>query len=245
VLKHRLLRFSNAKKPDLVLGFFSELGMIIRVLIMMVLAGGLFWVYRISKKLTLNQLMQSEQKSGYNRKLADDMPLAAIQSRYSERLPVLRAFAAQQQLHDRYFILVDMRIPSHQARLFLMDAQTNTPLIEALVSHGAGSERGADSLSFSNQVGSYATSLGKYQVGESYQGRFGYSYRLTGLDSTNNKARERAIVVHGYACIPDKQRIEEPLCMSLGCPAVAPAVLERLRPYLDAPEKPILLDIYY
>jgi hypothetical protein len=219
--------------------------MIIRVLIMMVLAGGLFWVYRISKKLTLNQLMQSEQRSGNQRKVQANMHLSTIKARYTERLTALRAFAAQQHFHDRYFVLVDMRIPSHQARLFLMDAESNTPLIEALVSHGAGSERGADSLTFSNQVGSYATSLGKYQIGESYQGRFGYSYRLTGLDSSNNKARERAIVVHGYACIPDKQRIEEPLCMSLGCPAVSPAVLDRLRPYLDAPEKPILLDIYY
>ena len=211
----------------------------------MVFAGGLFWVFRMSKKLRLNQLEQSDRKVVDNRKLAADMSTSTIRQRYMERLPLLRSYAEQNNLHPRYFILVDMRVPSHQARLFLMDAQTNKPVLESLVSHGAGSERGGDSLVFSNQLGSYATSLGKYRIGESYQGRFGYSYRLNGLDSTNNRARERSIVMHGYECIPDQLRVEEPLCMSLGCPAVAPAVLARLRPYLDAPTKPILLDIYY
>lgn len=211
----------------------------------MVFAGGLFCAFRISKKLTLNQLERSERKVIDSRKRLADMPMSVIRQRYLDRLPALRQYAEQLDLNSRYFILVDMRVPSHQARFFLLDMQTDKVILESLVSHGAGSERGGDSLVFSNQVGSYATSLGRYRVGESYQGRFGYSYRLNGLDSTNNRARERAIVVHGYECIPDKPRTEEPICMSLGCPAVPPAVLERLRPYLDAPSKPILLDIYY
>ena len=51
---------------------------------------------------------------------------------------------------------------------------------------------------FSNEYGSYKSSLGFYLTASTYQGRNGYSLILDGLEKgINDRARERAIVVHG------------------------------------------------
>lgn len=61
-------------------------------------------------------------------------------------------------------------------------------LEKGLVAHGAGSEKAHSStLILGNTENSYQSSLGKYEIGKSYSGAFGKSYRLKGLDATNNK----------------------------------------------------------
>ncbi|MEO1731776.1 MAG: murein L,D-transpeptidase catalytic domain-containing protein [Pseudomonadota bacterium] len=66
------------------------------------------------------------------------------------------------------------------------------------VSHGAGSDPEHDGWlnNFSNAVGSNATSRGAYVTWEWYQGRYGTSVRLGGLDPTNEAALRRYIVMH-------------------------------------------------
>ncbi len=66
------------------------------------------------------------------------------------------------------------------------------------VSHGAGSDRDHDGWldSYSNVEGSNATSRGAYVTWEWYQGRYGTSMRLGGLDTTNDNALKRYIVMH-------------------------------------------------
>ncbi|MDY7096676.1 MAG: murein L,D-transpeptidase catalytic domain family protein [Pseudomonadota bacterium] len=66
------------------------------------------------------------------------------------------------------------------------------------VSHGSGSDRDHDGWldSYSNVEGSNATSRGAYVTWEWYQGRYGTSVRLGGLDETNNNALRRYIVMH-------------------------------------------------
>ena len=67
-----------------------------------------------------------------------------------------------------------------------------------LVSHGQGSDKEHNGwLShFSNQVGSLATSRGAYVSSQIYEGKYGTSMRLDGLDRDNSNARDRAIVMH-------------------------------------------------
>ena len=69
------------------------------------------------------------------------------------------------------------------------------------VSHGTGSDPEHDGWlnSYSNVEGSNATSKGAYVTWEWYQGRYGTSVRLGGLDSTNNNALQRYIVMHRAA----------------------------------------------
>lgn len=66
------------------------------------------------------------------------------------------------------------------------------------VSHGAGSDPEHDGWldRYSNVEGSNATSRGAYVTWEWYQGRYGTSVRLGGLDPSNEAALRRYIVMH-------------------------------------------------
>ena len=77
------------------------------------------------------------------------------------------------------------------------------------------------------------SSLGFYLTETTYQGRNGYSLILNGLEKgINDRARERAIVVHGAAYAdPSVASRGGRLGRSFGCPAV-PQKLSR--PIIDA-----------
>lgn len=66
------------------------------------------------------------------------------------------------------------------------------------VAHGRGSDPEHDGWlnNYSNTEGSNATSKGAYVTWEWYQGRYGTSVRLGGLDITNEAALRRYIVMH-------------------------------------------------
>lgn len=142
-------------------------------------------------------------------------------------------------------ILIDMKIPSKYFRLFVVDLKTNRVISKGLCAHGSGSEiAGTDSLQFSNVPNSYMTSLGLYKIGSAYQGNFGKSYRLTGLEKSNDQATARAIVLHRYSCVPDKEQYY-PICNSLGCAMLSENYFEELIPIIDGQTKPMILKIYY
>lgn len=97
-----------------------------------------------------------------------------------------------------YITIVDFAQPSWEKRMYVI--QMSTGLVHRrTVAHGAGSDPNNDGYLdlFSNLNGSHASSRGFFRVAESYSGRFGYSARLDGLQSTNNAARARAVVLHG------------------------------------------------
>ena len=66
------------------------------------------------------------------------------------------------------------------------------------VAHGSGSDRGHTGFldHFSNTPGSEATSSGAYTTAETYEGKYGLSMKVNGLDWSNNNAMSRAIVIH-------------------------------------------------
>lgn len=142
-------------------------------------------------------------------------------------------------------ILIDMRIPSKYFRLFVVDLKTGKVISKGLCAHGSGSEiQGTDSLQFSNTPNSYMTSLGLYKIGGAYQGNFGKSYKLAGLEKSNDKAAARAIVLHRYSCVPDEEQYY-PICNSLGCAMLSENYFEELIPIIDKEPKPMILKIYY
>jgi hypothetical protein len=138
-----------------------------------------------------------------------------------------------------------MRIPSGQKRFFVYDLLEDTVLAAGLVTHGSGSDKGSADLYFSNTPNSNCTSLGKYKVGKPYTGKFGLAYKLYGLEASNSKAFERAVVLHAHACVPNDEVDPVTICESWGCPTVAPAFLNVLKGYIDHAEQPVLLWIYY
>ena len=95
--------------------------------------------------------------------------------------------------------LIDFSKPSTEKRLYVFDMKHRRMLYSSVVSHGKNSG-GNYATSFSNEYGSYKSSLGFYLTASTYQGRNGYSLILDGLEKgINDRARERAIVVHGAA----------------------------------------------
>lgn len=145
----------------------------------------------------------------------------------------------------QYAILIDMKINSGKARLFVVDLTTDRIVSKGLVAHGSGSNTThRDSLVFGNVPNSYKTSLGKYKIGASYPGRFGKSYKLHGLDASNSNAFDRFIVLHRYSCVPDEEQSYE-ICNSLGCPMVSEAYFEALDTFIQESKMPLLLEIFY
>ncbi len=98
------------------------------------------------------------------------------------------------------------------------------------VSHGVGSGDGnGNAIRFSNTPNSKASSPGLYLTAETYHGKHGYSLRMDGLESTNSKARKRAIVIHGADYVPNSSKKQAGrIGRSWGCPAVARSISRSL-----------------
>ena len=165
-------------------------------------------------------------------------------ARLNEHSRTLADFAKQHHYNRHYSFLIDMRLPSGSKRFFIYDFIKDSVLSAGLVTHGSGSDAG-DSLRFSNIPESNCTSLGKYRIGSSYNGKFGLAYKLYGLDPTNSKAFERFVVLHSHPCVPSGNVSPQPICQSWGCPTVSPSFLSVLKTYLDKTEAPMLLSIFY
>ncbi len=157
----------------------------------------------------------------------------------------VKTYAVKNNCSQDYVFVVDMHIPCYKKRFFVYDARKDSVIATALVAHGIGSETFKGNLVFSNVPNSKCTSLGKYKIAESYMGMWGFSYRLRGLDSTNNKALERAVVLHSYSTITDEEKVDTPIVFSYGCPMVSPNFLNKLKGYISKAKKPILLSIIY
>lgn len=158
----------------------------------------------------------------------------------------LKQYAAKNKCNLDYAFVINMRIASYKKRFFVYNIKRDSIVASGLVAHGTGSETFKGQLVFSNTPDSRCTSLGKYKVGTSYNGMYGFSYKLTGLDSTNSKAFDRAIVLHGHACVPETDNGLYPICFSYGCPMVSPSFLQTLKGYISKQGKaPILLSIIY
>lgn len=163
----------------------------------------------------------------------------------SEEIVQIKNFVKNTTYNQDLAIFINFRIPSSKFRFFIYDLKNDKILEKAIVAHGSGSVvKGTNDLIFSNVENSYQSSLGKYQIGNSYIGNFGKSYRLIGLDKTNSNAAKRAIVIHPYYCISDVET-KNLACLSLGCPMLSPNFFKVAEKYIDASKKPIILYAFY
>jgi hypothetical protein len=139
--------------------------------------------------------------------------------------------------------IIDYSRPSLEPRLWVLDLVRGALAYEELVAHGQGSG-GNVATSFSNTPDSHQSSIGLFLTDTTYVGRNGYSLRLDGLDrGFNDRARERAIVMHGAPYVNDLiGRSLGRLGRSHGCPAVRDAVAREL---IDRVKGGGLLFAYY
>jgi hypothetical protein len=159
------------------------------------------------------------------------------------RIQALRAYAIENSYSTDYAFMINLGLKSGKKRFFLVDLRTATIVNSGLVAHGRGKEKFTLSKRYSNIFGSSCSSLGLYKIGSAYTGDFGKSFRLIGLQKTNNNALSRAIVLHAMSCIPNDE-IDYPICQSEGCPSLSPELLESISPVIKKSTKPLLLWIF-
>jgi hypothetical protein len=156
----------------------------------------------------------------------------------------LRLFAQKKKYNEEICFLVDMSIPSGRNRFFVYNMKKDSLLLEGLVAHGSCDNGFQSKPFFSNKINSGCSCIGRFKIGNSYTGNFGPAYKLHGLDTSNNNAFDRFIVLHAYECVPEEETDPIPICNSRGCPMVSPGFLERLKPIIKESSKPLLLWIY-
>jgi hypothetical protein len=153
-------------------------------------------------------------------------------------------YAIENGFSTEYCFLIDMSLPGGRKRFFVYDLAKSFIVYSGLVAHGSCNQTFLPRPRFSNTPGGGCSSLGKYKVGEFYRGQYGKSFRLYGLDNCNSNAYKRAVVIHGYDCVPDEEIYPRVLCNSLGCVMVSYKFFDRLSHIIEKSGKPIILWIY-
>ncbi len=117
--------------------------------------------------------------------------------------------------------IVDFSKVSSKKRLFVLDITTGKILFSTLVAHGHNSGNEYASR-FSNLPESHQSSLGFYVTLGTYMGGNGYSLKLQGCEKgINDRALERAIVMHGAKYVSDAFIDSRGfLGRSYGCPSI-------------------------
>lgn len=184
-----------------------------------------------------NELLRKEKELAFNRiKLYADSAEAYIKGK---------------GYREDYCFLVDFSIHSGKNRFFVWSFEKDTIVDSSLCCHGYGSKgyrSTASKIIFSNVEGSYCSSLGRYQTAYRDVCSYGtlYQYRLYGLDETNNNAYRRAVTLHSFEGVPDKEIHPShiPLGYSQGCLVVSNNMLDRLDVLLKSNTKKLLIWAY-
>ena len=119
--------------------------------------------------------------------------------------------------------VVDFSLPSSEPRFHLVNLLDGS-VDSHLVAHGRGSDPDHSGFveHFSNDFGSYASSNGTYVTGDYYEGKYGLSMKVRGLDWSNSNAEQRAIVIHNaWYAEPDMIPLHGKLGRSEGCFAMS------------------------
>ena len=162
-----------------------------------------------------------------------------------------KKFCLENELNTDFCILIDMSIHSGKNRLFVYNFKTDSIINTALCAHGCcDNEWSADSTKtapyFSNIPDSHCSSIGKYKIGKRGYSNWGINinYRLHGLESTNSNAYSRAIVLHSWDIIAEKETYPTGSPEGWGCPAVSNNFMRKLDSLIKDEQKSILLWIY-
>ncbi len=151
-------------------------------------------------------------------------------------------------MNQEICLLVDYSLPSGCNRLWVWDFTQQKKIFECPVAHGRGKSKKCqaphkDTACFSNEPETWLSSLGHACIAERYEGSFGTSYRLDGLDASNSNIRQRCIVLHGHKSVPEKPIFPLPSRRSRGCVVVANKNMAHLDELLKD-RKEVLLVIY-
>lgn len=194
--------------------------------------------------LAFNKRRHGVQLVAANSTMLYDRPVVPAKPAIADKhVALVKEFVRHNNYNSGICFLINMSLPSGSKRFFIYDLKKDSVINAGLVTHGNCYQYWLEGRTYSNKVGSGCTSLGRYKVGKPYYGRFGLAYKLYGLDSTNNNALKRFVVMHSHTCVPDEET-QDDICQSNGCPTVSPSFLRILQAIADKSSQPLLLYIY-
>ena len=180
--------------------------------------------------LAENKVLSFEEKTTllYNEIEAGQYTLPNLET-FIKAFEGYTALESQGKVENNILTIVDFSFSSTKERMWVIDMENKKVVLQTLVSHGMNSGK-EFAKSFSNQNESFKSSLGFFITGETYNGKHGISLKLDGQEyGLNDKARERAVVVHGADYVSKKLANRQGyIGRSQGCPAVAPEVAPTL-----------------
>lgn len=182
----------------------------------------------------------------------DSTPVDNTVNRLSEKAEEAFVYCEKNEFDTDFCILIDMKVHSGKYRMFVWNFKEQKIDRMALCAHGCGKDdnksTGAQPV-FSNVEESNLTSLGKYKIGKRAYSKWGTNvhYKLHGLESTNDNAFKRIVVLHSHTPVTEIEihPAHLPMGWSLGCPVTDNAMMTYLDTRLKIAEKPVLLWIYY
>lgn len=116
--------------------------------------------------------------------------------------------------------VVDYTKSNRERRLFVFDMRKSKVLFNSWTQHGMGSDQSDSGMAyeFSNIPRSDQTSLGFMLTANTYNGMWGFSMRLKGIDpELNSNVFKRAIVMHGSGMITAETVSYGSIGLSQGC----------------------------
>lgn len=176
---------------------------------------------------------------------------ATIDEKLNSKAQEALAYCKANKFNTEYCILIDMSEHSGKKRMFVYDFKQHKVIRSALCAHGCGKDdqrsTGAKPI-FGNKEGSLLTSLGKYKIGARAYSQYGINvhYKLHGLESTNDNAFQRIVVLHSHTPLPPIETYPQhlPMGWSYGCPVTDNETMHYLDKLLAKSKQPVLLWIY-
>jgi hypothetical protein len=151
----------------------------------------------------------------------------------SQKISDAEKFIQKNELRDDFAIFIDMSKPSDEKRWFVVDLKSGQIVYKTYVAHGKGSGRGRFATVFTDEATKSCSTLGKYRLIGSYNGKHGLSYQLDGLEESNKNAKKRAIVIHSAWYAEETFIKKYNRCgNSWGCPAISEKSLKECKDYL-------------
>ena len=126
-------------------------------------------------------------------------------------------------------IIIDYTKPSNEERFYVLDLNNKKLVYSTRVAHSKNSGLEIP-LEFSDDPNSYQSSLGCFVTLGEYNGAYGYSLRLKGLEENiNANAEDRAIVIHGGDIVEDEYIKKFGFAgRSLGCPVLPHSITKEI-----------------
>ena len=130
-------------------------------------------------------------------------------------------------------VIIDYTKPSNEERFYVLDLNKKKLVYSTRVAHSKNSGLEIP-LEFSDDPNSYQSSLGFFLTLGEYNGAYGYSLRLKGLEENiNANAESRAIVIHGGDIVDDEYIKKYGFAgRSLGCPVLPAALTKEIVNYI-------------